>query len=226
MTEYEWLTCKDPERMCNETGLFNQRRIIAYNGLFLSPVSSPDGLVTIYLQRSLDEHAFMWKQTDTPSNTCDLIREVVGNPFRPIYHVKDYLNDPRASYHVQATAQTSTREHQELIKELNNRVFLPEWLTGDVYYFAANIVESGDYQDVDVLADFLEEAGCDNEEILRHLRQEVRCPEWLVKPIDEWFETKKCSSLTRHTCNSGWHPKPVPCQAGCWVLRLLVEVTK
>lgn len=217
MTEYEWLACEKPLLMLRrlqerDAGLGENLNHLCRKKLGWSNV-----VVTTESMRHIDK----------PS--CDLIREVVGNPFRPIYHVKDYLNDPRANYHVQATAQTSTRKHQELIKELNNRIFLPEWLTPRVQAFAQGIVDSERYCDVPVLADLLEEVGCDNEEILRHLRQEVWCPE--CKGTGEyWKKSYDGSGPFPFQCTdcktTGWLPKPVPCQKGCWALRLITEVTK
>lgn len=65
---------------------------------------------------------------------CDLARDVVGNPFRPV--VAD-----------------------------------PAWLTPAVVSLAASIYSNRSLDALPVLADALEEAGCDSEPILAHCRE-------------------------------------------------------
>ncbi|HEY1186644.1 MAG TPA: hypothetical protein VGE74_03255 [Gemmata sp.] len=64
---------------------------------------------------------------------CALIRDIFGNPFRPV-------------------------------------VFAPEWRTGTVTALAAQMYESRDFSAMPILADALQDAGCDNEDILTHCR--------------------------------------------------------
>jgi hypothetical protein len=65
---------------------------------------------------------------------CQLIREIFGNPFRPV--------------------------------SLN-----PAWLTSDVRTIAAQMYESRDFGAMPILADALEDAGCDNVNVLDHCRE-------------------------------------------------------
>jgi hypothetical protein len=67
---------------------------------------------------------------------CDLVRELFGNPFRPV-------------------------------------AVDPAWLTwnrGLVVDLARSIARAGAYERLPVLADALEDAGCDNTDLLTHLR--------------------------------------------------------
>jgi hypothetical protein len=64
----------------------------------------------------------------------DLLRDVFGNPFRPI--------------------------------TLN-----PSWLTSTVLTLARQMYDSRDFSPMPILADALQDAGCDNEDILNHCRQ-------------------------------------------------------
>lgn len=50
--------------------------------------------------------------------------------------------------------------------------FLPEWLTGSVVALAAHAYELRDFSVLPVLADALQDAGCDCEDVLRHCRDE------------------------------------------------------
>lgn len=64
---------------------------------------------------------------------CHLIREIFGNPFRPV-------------------------------------TLDPSWLTPTVTAIAQTIYDDRRFADLPILADALEEAGCDNAEILQHCR--------------------------------------------------------
>jgi hypothetical protein len=62
-----------------------------------------------------------------------LIREVIGNPFRPI-------------------------------------TFNPSWRTSDVMLLAQGIYDERAFDRMPILADALQDAGCDNEDVLSHCR--------------------------------------------------------
>ncbi len=64
---------------------------------------------------------------------CDLIRDIVGNPFRPV-------------------------------------TFDPSWLTSDVVLLAQGIYDDRAFDRMQILADALQDAGCDNTDILGHCR--------------------------------------------------------
>jgi len=62
-----------------------------------------------------------------------LIRDIFGNPFRPV-------------------------------------IFSPEWRTGTVLSLARTMYDSRDFSAMPILADALQDAGCDNDDILAHCR--------------------------------------------------------
>jgi hypothetical protein len=68
-----------------------------------------------------------------PARQAALLREVVGNPFRPV-------------------------------------PVSPAWLTADVLRLAADAYQNNALEQLPILADALEEAGCDASELLAHLR--------------------------------------------------------
>ena len=80
------------------------------------------GLCT-YLGRYLDERTAI----------CNLIRDIFGNPFRPV-------------------------------------AFDPSWRTSTVVALAQQMYESRDFSPMPVLADALQDAGCEHEAILAHCR--------------------------------------------------------
>jgi hypothetical protein len=69
------------------------------------------------------------------TSECALLRDIFGNPFRPVS-------------------------------------VDPSWLTSDVVALASQMYESRDFSAMPILADALQDAGCDNEDILNHCRGE------------------------------------------------------
>ena len=66
---------------------------------------------------------------------AELVRDIFGNPFRPI-------------------------------------TLLPEWRTSTVIALASQMYESRDFSSMPILADALQDAGCDSAEVLDHCRGE------------------------------------------------------
>ena len=67
------------------------------------------------------------------SQLLPLLRDIFGNPFRPV-------------------------------------AFSPEWRTDTAVTLARQMYESRDFSAMPILADALQDAGCDNEEVLAHCR--------------------------------------------------------
>ncbi|AMV28399.1 hypothetical protein VT84_28605 [Gemmata sp. SH-PL17] len=67
------------------------------------------------------------------TNQVSLIRDIFGNPFRPV-------------------------------------IFSPSWRTSDAIALASQMYESRDFNAMPILADALQDAGCDNADILNHCR--------------------------------------------------------
>jgi len=67
-----------------------------------------------------------------------------------------------------------------------------------------------------VLSDALEEAGCDNEELLRHLRGYEWCRNCFDDP-----SVRGGDECRENGCVDGWRKKDVPCVLGCWAVDLI-----
>ena len=78
------------------------------------------------------EH-YLREEPNEESDQCVLLRDIFGNPFRPI-------------------------------------ILDPSWLTPTVKALAQSIYDDRDFDQMPILADSLEKAGCDNQEILGHCR--------------------------------------------------------
>lgn len=88
-----------------------------------------------------------------------LLRDIIGNPFVPIYHA----DDPKKH----ADLRGSSKPHP---KDGPHVVFRRSWRTANVLALSRCIYESRGFEDMPILADALEDAGCTSEELLAHLR--------------------------------------------------------
>ncbi len=118
------------------------------------------GDVTTNLQRSVAYDAYACADRDVthPVNwhlskaaQVSLLREIIGNPFRPVLLPKTWVPADRRAY---AGGWRDTCE----------------WLTPIVLSIASRIYDERDFAGMPILADALEDAGCTNEEILQHCR--------------------------------------------------------
>lgn len=85
------------------------------------------------------------------------------------------------------------------------------WFYGEVRTMAAGIIKNKDFGCTDLLADRLEERGCNYELLLQHLRGKIPC-------IHKYLES--CS------CDNGWQTKPIDCMELCWALWLILGNTQ
>lgn len=189
MTEQEWLVCEDPRVMYagtpNRLAPVSDRRwrllACAIQEAWL-PFMGPD--FDIEQTRQAIETATEWAETEKRSprwgssayfvlnlsacngvywlinhsranpletvsgskevgrKSADLFREIIGNPFRPVK-----IRCSRGC-------------------DIHN----PDWLTPTVLSIAQQIYTTQDYAGMPILADAMEEAGCDTHPILDHLR--------------------------------------------------------
>jgi hypothetical protein len=82
-----------------------------------------------------------------------------------VYYAADDI--PRALYETEVQA--------ELLRDIVGNpfrpvIFSPEWRTSTVIALARQMYDSRDFSAMPILADALQDAGCDNEDILQHCR--------------------------------------------------------
>ena len=102
-----------------------------------------DAVHCLFHENELSVHDVLLRAVERVSTTeyteaveaklCGLLRDVFGNPFRPVS-------------------------------------FSPAWRTENVVLLARQMYESRDFGAMPILADALQDAGCENEEILSHCR--------------------------------------------------------
>ena len=162
----------------------------------------------------------------TAAEQGGLLRDIVGNPFDP----------------VQVNVHKRPRENSIWIYDWENML---GWNGGAVERLAREMYDSRDFTRMPILADALEEAGCDNVDILNHCRGKSRhhesvtathtCPE--CGSGGHWRSGVGFEHEMIHACADGrwttWEPgKPylkkswreggVHHVRGCWVIDLIL----
>lgn len=227
MTEQEWLTSVDPWAMLQHVrGKVSDRRLRlwAYHHWCKNNQHLRHEFDQMYQQclskcevSSISHRLAMIEDCYHDQEfACHLLREVCGNPFR---------------YWGRGPSGIWTDQPGGQILAVPDSV-----LTPTVLAIASVIDTEQRWQDMPYLADALEEAGCDNEEILWHLRGFERCTgnhspgstyqySWGMKLLP----CKLCDPHVdepngiKPSISRGWMPLRGPHVRGCWVIDLLRE---
>jgi len=170
-----------------------------------------------------------------------LLREIVGNPFRPVmlppaeylhHDGSEIRSTPILSRHRYATPTVLSIAHAAYDERPGRKCgqckgegSIPAYV--GMYRLGSDpckscrglgTIEDGSLDPVNlaVLSDALEEAGCTDEAILRHLRGEEPCPACMDGPLDHQGE------LAPDCWGTGWIPLRCPHVRGCWALDLIL----
>lgn len=248
MTEREWLSSKDPSVMLLRLRPDTQpeRSIVSDRKLRLWIAAMRSMNIDAYYAKNLiswqagerfqgdsdgelSEHVAYWSdnyadQIGDPSLSvrAALLRDIVGNPYRPVY----WSDDPKQH----AEPGRRTNPHPSTVPHVEIRM---AWTTPTVLSLAQaayddctphGILDDGRLA---VLSDALEEAGCDDESILWHLRGVPRDMCWVCEgtgvvevpsrrygfATDDDREDMRClECMGDGVLASGPHVR------GCWVL--------
>ncbi len=140
---------------------------------------------------------------------ASLLREIIGNPFRPV-------TPPR-----RIGGKNVLMTLGDLLESDDGLVCT--WLTwndGIVVKMAQAIHDERAFDRLPILADALEDAGCDDESILRHLRGQERCHDCFRRGIVPNHLNRR--TLSCPICDGGgWCRLRGPHVRGCFVLDLL-----
>lgn len=131
------------------------------------------------------------------SQQADLLREIFYNPFQPapLQWVEGELQE------FDVLAQHGFHHPTQYYKTVT-------WLTPTVENLARSIYKNIDWEAIPILADALEEAGCENKEVLMHCHGE------------DWYEVDpdyQPGKVVRRKLANPIHVR------GCWVLDLLLK---
>lgn len=248
MTEQEWMTSDDPRSMlAHLRSPWNQqrteldpdtqdRKLRLFACACCRLAGSPDEVVDGYELRTgppvyLDEQItdLEWAQhwvSDFGNTTnppmlvrAALLRDIFGNPFRRMEIVDEddqkMLRVPEPYYPRPGTWDSNVQRAT---------LYSADWLTPTVRAIAQTIYDERRFDQMAPLHDALVEAGCDDAELLNHLRGLERCP-CLGEGEDSGGVTPWGESITlpcSNQCKNGWQPLRGPHVRGCWVLDLIL----
>lgn len=201
---------------------------------FVESNQSPVVLMASWPLRAASDGARRMIKSDIvpPTIQAALLREIVGNPFRPV--------TLPGGVGVQHPIWGLGIHYPWLL-----------WNDRAVLKLAQAIYDTRDFGSLPVLADALEEAGCDHEELLRHLRGEEQAPVTKQVPVKNhcpecggpgrWrsgvgFEHEKICMSSKHKSKSvvwepgavenvtelEWRPLRSPHVRGCWALDIII----
>jgi hypothetical protein len=91
-----------------------------------------------------------------------------------------------------------------------------------VHRIAQAIYDGRLFDHMPILADALEDAGCDNADVLAHCRNEERCDDCLGNGFQHSSPHYRQAFQCDHCASTGWIPLRGPHVRGCWVLDLLL----
>lgn len=164
------------------------------------------------------------------ADLCNMLRDIFGNPWRPVAWDYQYSDEPGVRTHVFDAVhhllhgQPWEKNGEDLLAGLLVPALVKTWENGEVIKIAASIKKSGDMANMPVLGDALIYA--------LEERAWVRCPRLCEKAADgvRFFRKVALADNVYHCdCEGGkvLHPLAAHCLAdlrhfnGCWALELL-----
>ena len=133
---------------CEEAEFVEARRVV-YSAVTAGEVGSPAHQLTQLFNFNLRDGAqtLAWYMVRDHPAGCDLVREIAGNPFRPWKSIPEAMGGG-------------------LVQPDGATVFP----SAAAHAIAAGVAADQAFDRLPVLADALEDAGCDSEPLLTHLR--------------------------------------------------------
>jgi len=191
MTEAEWLACDDPTAMMGYLVCGKSDRRLRLFGV--ACCRRIRGLMSIQSVREAVEVAERVADDAASEVECDSVRsgylgdvhegdpdrfqaagaacELVGDFWGNVNLWCGWTDIARAA--VEPLAET--REQSPLVRDIFGNpfrpvAFSPEWRTSTAIMMAQGMYESRDFGAMPILADALQDAGCDNDDVLTHCR--------------------------------------------------------
>jgi hypothetical protein len=242
VTEAEWLACADPKPM-----LGHLRRMVR-GGFGAEPVPPSDRKFELWVEAcrgvvdaAMSANTKQWdprRPTDY-STTCwaeglgwtrecplplraALLREIFGNPFRPVVLQRDWYKSVEKHALIMSAAKFYGWSNRDIDEQLVKEPILT-WNDGCVPKLARAVFDGRRFDDLPILADALEESGCQDRQILDHCRGVERCdcPCGLGKVTLRYAEEHRLCCL--RCGGTGRVPPGCGHVRGCWVLDLILS---
>ena len=247
MNEQQWLVCEDPRAMMDllrAKGLETDEKWWHYvwacrarSGIDLDQWKAQDLVHVLNTWFEGD----VYEITVPLAYRCALIREIWGNPFRRVRKVeqlpKGYCLILRESDGCVITADADRlpvkfprynpigSNEPDPPDEIGIVLEPTPWLFDEPVIAMARLIHNTqDWGLMPIYADLLEDAGCDNEDVLRHARGEERCYGCSFGE-SEFYPGGGgwCALCNQEGPRINWIPARAPHVRGCWLLDLILS---
>ncbi len=164
-----------------------------------------------------------------PAIQAAILRDIVGNPFKPVT-----LPKTKICKKCKWDGEGPNRKYCDFPQTFDGKVShlwadAYSWFTSTVTAIAGRIYDEGRFDLMPQLADALEVAGCDNVDVLRHCRDEVRIPCWSCEGRGTHLGSgPDRGNPTCDECQGDgtlWRTRPygVPHVRGCWLIDTILD---
>jgi hypothetical protein len=193
VTEAEWLACEDPQQMLLAVSAgAGERRLRLFACGFCRALKKdyPWFLGKARAVEVAEQHADGLASDHELRAAAAAAEMDVHDPMRDqpwvwitaLEYMYIYVADPSARQAAQLLCQAAPQQFEDrkracsLLRDIFGNPFCPvsfsaEWLTDTTLALARQMYESRDFSAMPILADALQDAGCDNEDLLNHCRQ-------------------------------------------------------
>lgn len=249
MTEQDWLTCESPRLMLDACAVgatpllkpLSERKrrlwVEACRLLNWPTIGATAAWGDLQSTVGLDDAIYFWTSSRYGEKSlplakrADLLRDIVGNPWRPVEMSQQTISCEGCGGEggwLRGDGIDTRWRDCHLCHGKGSRPGPRLGITADVLAVAQaaydSTAEDGTLDSVrlSILADALEEAGCAEEPLLRHLRGQERCPcrdeaDRITRTTDR-FAVASCGDCG----GNGWRSTPGSHVRGCWALDLVL----
>lgn len=237
-TAFDWAACEDPAEMVQLLLDASERKkrlaLDAYRDIAFEP-DGPDYLRGDYFENRFSCDCSHCVSPERKQIRADILREIFPPP-----HSKQC---PKCGGKVSPDLLGHDLENHACCADMTcgfisnmtwaywiKYPFPDEWRTPTVIGLARQIDDTGDFSALPILADALEEAGCEDEAILDHCRSNGKCSNcagkgWTVPKSTEYYLMRADPLVFRgvqcQQCGGGGNEKRVDHLRGCWVIDLI-----
>ena len=212
MTEKQWFTCKDPQLMFdylrNETTIKRREKYLISERkmeLFVNACCIQYGVNTKDIDfKQAETWMLVWCSTGFTDIRCDILRDIVGNPFKSYKYIREECWDCKDDPQFKASRRCKTCNGKA-------EIFV-NWLTTNVISIAQQIYNTKNFDNLPILGDALLDAGCADEYLLKHCHG-TRCQHY---SLEMGINCKLCFGTESR--NNPETQLPMVHFLGCWVI--------
>jgi hypothetical protein len=179
MTEVEWLACANPASMLaflKGRGSYRKFRLFAIAGCYLCPPPPADDTDPQSDEERREQLEVVVRYVDGAAR-LEEVRAHWGSdgrswPERPYRWAREFAADSQNGDDGYPPASALVPLLHDIFgNPFRPITFSPTWRTATAVLLARQMYEGPDFSAMPILADALQDAGCDNEDVLNHCRK-------------------------------------------------------